>query len=133
MNITKQQLKEIIKEELSEIFAKDNREQRDPIDTEYVNLIRKLGARTVILAIIDDLVDRNGGTIDQDAHRLVIDSLKSSMPEMAEDLEERMDTENIRHTPESCRKCGGEWVFNAAGGNCWKPKKSAKDFRQGNC
>ena len=78
MKITKKQLNKIIKEELSEMFAADNREQQDPIDTEYVHLIRKLGARTVILAIIDNL------NVDSDAHRLVIDSLKSSMPEMAE-------------------------------------------------
>ena len=48
------------------------------------------------------------------------------------ELEEGIDTENIRHTRESCIKSGGEWVSNAGGGNCWKPKKSAKDFQQGN-
>ena len=99
MKITKEQLQEIIKGELSEMFAAGGREQRDPIDTEYVNLIRKLGARSVIIAIIDNL------GVDDDAHRSVIDSLKASMPEMAEGIEDEVqEARRERETPAQKRE-----------------------------
>ena len=88
MRITKRQLRRIIKEEVSRLIEQPDipdimgaigggkfqpREDSKPFNAEdeYVNAIRKLGARTVVKAIIEALSKK--GVTDDDHSQIVKD------------------------------------------------------------
>ena len=68
MKITKQKLKQLIKEEL-DLYA----EPGISVEDKYVQLIRNLGARTVVRAIISVLSQKG---IDDQEHYDVLDVLE---------------------------------------------------------
>jgi len=131
MKITKEQLNKIIKEELKNVAESVLGGEQYPTLDDEIKLEFKSDLEELLTTALNNDIPNTwlseklmeyGRSLKNHVHMYE-----------GEDVRERMDTENITHTPESCRKCGGEWVWNAGGGNCWKQKHSAKDFRQGKC